>query len=422
MRVAFQLVLLGGSILHLAAQNGRAPAYLSDDSPFFSEAGVRIASNFPSIQAAVDSLPVTGGTVILPVGSYTVTKCIDSGLKRVVLQGRGWRTTSPQASFGEARWLTSVTGSVLKVAGPSGICLSTDHASHLVFRDLAIVGTGVQGSVGIDVTASVTYLHQFHNVMIANFSVGMRLKNILDSDFTGMQLFGNETGIVLSEVANEITLISPRFEGNGIAMVVNGGLGVHCIGGLVQANGAGFLFSPDQAPMTHASSFEGLWFEANAGYDLRFDSSLFPVGAMTFRSNRHSGNGRLIQFTGTHSTNRIYFENLEAGGIDLTIPPTSSNTKVDSSNFASITDNGQLTLILNDPIGARNKLTLASLTSNELINARGGLSLATAATKPACSVANRGMLWVSRGSVAVADIFSVCLKTASGTFEWKDFN
>lgn len=411
---------MASSIVALAGQN--APAYRADEGIFFAEPNIRLVSQFLSIQQAIDSLPLEGGTVVVPAGVYGVTQCIDPGLKRIVLQGRGWKTTTPQATFGDARWQTSVTGSVIKVLGSAGICISQEGASHLSVRDIAIVGVGLQDSVGIDMRSPSTYLHAFHGVMVANLGIGVRLKNVLDSDFSGLQVFGNEVGILLTQVANELIFHSPRFEGNGTAMVLNGGQGVHFFGGLVQANRAGILFFPEDGPMAFAGSFEGLWFEANSTYDLRFDSSRFPVGSITFRNNRHAGAGKLIQFAGTNSTNRIYFENLEAGGVELVIPPTSSNAKVDSSTFASIADEGQLTIILNDPILGRGKLGVMSLVANQAIETGGGVSLKTSADRPPCSTATRGLLWISKGGAMVADRLSVCIKTGFDGFEWKDLN
>jgi hypothetical protein len=50
----------------------------------------------------------------------------------------------------------------------------------------------------------------------------------------------------------------------------------------------------------------------------------------------------------------------------------------------------------------------------------GGLQLSQTTTRPTCSSATRGMMWVTQGGSGVADLFSVCLKNVLDAYAWVD--
>jgi parallel beta-helix repeat protein len=54
--------------------------------------GVVNTKNFSSIQAAIDSLPSTGGTVFIPTGTYTITSAINLNKNNIILEGEGKAT------------------------------------------------------------------------------------------------------------------------------------------------------------------------------------------------------------------------------------------------------------------------------------------------------------------------------------------
>ena len=75
---------------------------------------VRYADRFPTIQAAINDLPASGGTVIVPQGTYTITSAIviPTGTQRSLrLQGMNAPRGSTWSGSGCAVKITNNTAS-----------------------------------------------------------------------------------------------------------------------------------------------------------------------------------------------------------------------------------------------------------------------------------------------------------------------
>lgn len=93
------------------------------------------------IQQAIDNLPVIGGLVFIPTGTYSITSSVVLR-DNIVLQGCGWANTILRASGGG---LTSTA--LLKTTISSGTTYS-----GIYIRDLAVdnISSGNSGAIGID--------------------------------------------------------------------------------------------------------------------------------------------------------------------------------------------------------------------------------------------------------------------------------
>lgn len=89
-------------LLGLALSSAQAQPEATAPRPF------RVASDYPSIQAAVDSLPPTGGTVYIPEGRWVLDKALD-------LTGRTYYNLPPEEL--EKRGLPSRTNSYIHLTG-----------------------------------------------------------------------------------------------------------------------------------------------------------------------------------------------------------------------------------------------------------------------------------------------------------------
>jgi hypothetical protein len=315
--------------------------------------GLRFADRFASIQAAIDDLPASGGTVVVPIGTYIISTCIDPGAsKRVILQGQGWNTTAYQAAFGNAAWLTAFSGSVLKVTGANdAICTATSGAERLILRDLAIVGPGSGKSTGIKIRNSgSTLFHSTSNVAVSNFYRCMHLGNTYGNSFRDQWFLGCGTGLFAGEgVVNNTVFYDARFSGNTQACRLQEVQGFAFKGkaGLMQANVNGCLVDPPIVG-TKELNIEEMWHEGNVNYDWRFDSSAAGMSAVQFTRTHHGNGGDYIQFAGKNSHNRFTFTSVEAGGTKLTIPATAGGMTLQNTTFASVTDNSTTTVTIND--------------------------------------------------------------------------
>lgn len=74
-------------------------------------------------------------------------------------------------------------------------------------------------------------------------------------------------------------------------------------------------------------------------------------------------------------------------------------------------------LEIQDHPGAGNAVLMSvSSTGRAVLN--NGAQLFTSGTRPACSSATRGLLWVAQGGAGVADVLQACMKDAAGNYAW----
>lgn len=63
-------------------------------------------------------------------------------------------------------------------------------------------------------------------------------------------------------------------------------------------------------------------------------------------------------------------------------------------------------------------LGASQLTMTGVVSATEGVTVATAAAKPACAVGIRGRIWVTQGGAGVADVVELCTKNAADAYVW----
>lgn len=316
-----------------------------------------------TIQAAIDDLPSTGGTVFLPNGTYTISTALDFGSKPVILQGSGWHSSTTSATFGSGSYPNAITGTVIKVTSTNDAFALTGTKYFTAIRDVAFVGPGSGSSVGVNYDGTSLTYHDLYNVGIFNFATGLRLKNILDCDFARLVICGCTTGIATNTVANEIDFYSLRMGGNTTAISVPVAAGLRFYGGLIQANTNGVLFVPASGSIGNFS-FNGIWFEANTNYDVKFDATNGAITDTHFVNARHAGTGAMIATAGGNSIDRISFTGVQASAVDITIPAGNYAWSFNSSKFASVTDSTGAASFQNDntigtKLGRRNVKALA---------------------------------------------------------------
>ena len=308
--------------------------------------GVRIAdpSTAGSIQTAISSLPAAGGVIFLPFGAYTLTAALDCGSKKVIFQGCGW-SSGVVATFGDAQWTTSnVTGTVLNCTSTTldGFIISTATTApdQIIFRDLCFLGPGSGTTKGINLSSTSTTYIRTENVGIFNFSTGLYLSNVLDSQFD-VYVRGCTTGISFDTAGSETEIVFPYVEvqacTTGISAV---GAGIHVKAGLIQSNTLGIDVRCTQ------SSFSNIWYEANTN-DIRLNSTSTALSDITFANSR-SGSSGIVQTTGANVITRVLWENFSAGGVNGPIVPAGSvGWQFIGCNFASAPDltNGGGTVI-----------------------------------------------------------------------------
>lgn len=257
--------------------------------------------DYPTIQAAIDALPAAGGTVVVPAGSYTLSKKVRLP-SHVELRGEGMGVT------------------ILTLADGANDHLISNSDLREGNTDIAIRDLGLRGNAE----------HQ------SDWSFGVRFENVTDSvierveadDFTKDGFYlgynsGNGTrdvrvsdcravgnyryGIALKDGA-ENRIEGCSFEGNGVV-----------------DQGSGVKLGPDQgldasnnwiARNRVVGNYEGIVLFAAIGYESHVGNNL--VCENDVESNQQHG---LQDFRGDH--NRFIGNWTSGNGIDLEMSETS---------------------------------------------------------------------------------------------------
>jgi parallel beta-helix repeat protein len=272
-----------------------APTVRAQDRPLLS------AADFPSIQAAVDVLPAGGGTVLVPAGSYVLTKKVRLP-SHVELRGEGIERT------------------VLSLADGANDHLISNRDLRAGNTDIAIRDLGLRGNASnqsdwsfgvrfVNVTNSVIERVEANDFTKDGFYLGYNsgngVRNVRVSD---CRAAGNyRYGIALKHgMANVIE--GCMFEGNGF---VDGGSGVK--------------LGPDQgldasnnriARNRVVGNYDGIVLFAAIGYDSHVGNNL--VCENDVENNLQHG---LQDFRG--DGNRFIANRVSGNGIDVELSETS---------------------------------------------------------------------------------------------------
>lgn len=138
------------------------------------------SAQFASLQAAVDSLGSTGGTVVLDAATYALPLVLPAGVP-ITLQGQG------------------VDATVLHQGSTSADGISGSDVENLVIRDLSITGPGAYTGTGngINLTVSggagnATFYVELSNLHVENFGVdGVAIQTPIVSRLSRVRSFRN---------------------------------------------------------------------------------------------------------------------------------------------------------------------------------------------------------------------------------------
>ena len=196
--LSFGLFVLSVGVWSSLGQGGEPPKALPRARGFL------VASDYPSLQAAIDALPPEGGTVFIPAGTYEITKTIDltrryglgavPGRAAVTIQGAGICSTR----------LVGKTGDMpIFDLSMSGYC---------VFRDLYVQGVDCEvgflmargpgkGSAGSHVMENVVMSGRYRKAAVylmgseVNRFYNCHFSNTLPDAFTIYFGAGNMLGV-----------------------------------------------------------------------------------------------------------------------------------------------------------------------------------------------------------------------------------
>ena len=168
---------------------------------WFGAAGSGKKDDTKAIQAAIDSLPQSGGTVVLPGGTYVVTSTVNIGNGN---GGESFSTMNGVKLVGQGAGF-SATGSAVPttiVAGKAMPCVVrvNGRISDLLLQDICISGNN-SAQIGLSITASS----------------GMTIRDVRITQFskTGLELMGGDLPTGNYNIAN-------RFETLQIVATMNG--------------------------------------------------------------------------------------------------------------------------------------------------------------------------------------------------------
>lgn len=160
---------------------------------WFGAVGSGKKDDYEAIQAAIDSLPQNGGTVVLPGGTYAVTKTIQIG------NGNGGETFSNQNAVklvgqggGFAVTGDAIPTTIVAASGMADLIRVNGRISDLLFQDLCLSGNN-QAQVCLSMTA---------------FS-GTTLRDVRIQQFSriGLEIMGGEEPVGNYNISNRFETV-----------------------------------------------------------------------------------------------------------------------------------------------------------------------------------------------------------------------
>jgi hypothetical protein len=228
---------------------------------------VRYANQFPTIQAAIDDLPSTGGMVIIPPGEYfTDTIVLPPSPKIVHLVGAGIRATTLRANAPNIPILKLAAGDNVEGDVFSGFSVQA-HASGSTGPaiDMSGMRSAVFEDIGYLSNFSANFNSFFHLASYPGYSYGNIIRHPVVQGQTGpptVFLFDSGGTGDPDNNPNANAIYDLWVNGNsGITTVIDARRSAMSTisGGLVESNPGAVVLIPG----TH-TVFENVWMELNA--------------------------------------------------------------------------------------------------------------------------------------------------------------
>lgn len=434
---------------------------------------------YPSLQAAINAVPTSGGTVVIPGGTTTITAAlILRGSIR--LQGMGRKAT------------------VIQCSGSGGITFTggnpiTEANMNIALADLTIRGDYAAGKTGVDIRYTA-YL-DMQRVEVERFAGdGVYLEWVINGNIISCRFKDNDgNGVVLGPAANAITF------GGGVEINSNNGWGivargtpaqyitdVHLAGAVIEYNRLGGV-ALDYVNHTYISGchFEGnhtpgatpntrgTFTEPTSAYDVLIGANtqsgsanytVAVVGNLFSGIKPSSGSGTHISITKVHgffcagnlfngpATQALFYDNTSQGVVisgdnkyAAGVPAQQSHiiqtNEASSSGIVPLVSiqprifqsgtAGYTALLVNaveSTTGSGAKLLLdlqanggrkVAVDSQGNMQLTGGVIVGKVATLPSASASLRGQLLRVEGSTGAADRLYICVKDSADAYAWQ---
>ncbi len=281
-KTVFEANILSVEGAHAITLDANAPASVSGKKAYY------ITDSADAIAAMLATQP----TAIHWPGEMATSESIDPGSAPLMISGDGWGELSGQDGFGNSSLSCAkpLDGSCIRVfKGANGLVTTQANYRKLKLFNLAIVGTGVAGSIGLYPTNGDVLInsneHYFDDVCIMNFDDGW---NVTQSEE--------------NKAPTPISIQSCRNGYRGSGPSTNSHIAVNCQGchrgiflesgtgltfkGLTQANYKGIEITPNSLGGLEELIFKEIHCEGNQ-IPITIDCSNGAVSDITFGDGYH---------------------------------------------------------------------------------------------------------------------------------------
>ena len=212
--------------------------------------GVRNAAAFSTIQAAIDDLPKTGGTVFIPAGTYAISNIlIDKdnvnliGARGTVLSISPGSTVGIEIKGAKHIGIYDLTIDPNQVAGARAIF--QNNSWYVTVNDVQVIkgncaGDGVSGSIYIqsDVKGMGSYVSTYENVIADSIQMQGYYPNFV----TTLQFIQIDANNVIADHASAITFLMSVIQDAGDHFRISNSDSFSVLNGDIEGGGVAYAF------------------------------------------------------------------------------------------------------------------------------------------------------------------------------------